>query len=114
MYRIRGSGYSKYRNQKTNGFDSKREAIRYQELNILVRKGVIQNLQKQVPFELLEKTETERAIKYVADFYYYDKSYPSEQRRWVVEDVKGFRTQVYRIKRKLFKYKFPEIEFREI
>ena len=32
----------------------------------------------------------------------------------VVEDVKGFRTDVYRLKKKIFEYKFPEMKITEV
>ena len=46
-----------------------------------------------------------RAISYVADFYYYDNKLGC----YVVEDTKGFRTDVYKLKKKMFKYKYNAI-----
>lgn len=93
--------YNKYRNQKTNidgiTFDSKREAQRYAELCLLQREGKIQSLRRQVPFELIPKQEGERACTYVADFVYHIAG----TGELVVEDAKGMRTDVYKIKRKL-------------
>ena len=43
----------------------------------------------------------------MADFRY------EENGKLVVEDVKGVRTREYILKRKMFKYRYPEIEFRE-
>ncbi len=92
---------SKYRNQKTqiNGitFDSKHEAQRYAELLLLQRAGEIQGLNRQVRFELIPKQEGERACYYVADFVY-NVTATGEM---VVEDAKGVKTDVYKIKRKL-------------
>lgn len=94
---------SKYNNQKTvvNGirFDSKREANRYCELLLLARTGEITNLQRQVRYALIPKQDGERACDYVADFVYTDKA-----GRTIVEDVKGARTDVYKLKRKLMKW----------
>lgn len=105
---------SKYHNKITprgdKVFDSKREADRYTELSILQSAGLIENLQLQKEFELIPKQKDERAVKYIADFYYYD----SEKSCYVAEDVKGMRTQAYIIKRKLFKYRYPDILFREV
>ncbi len=59
---------SKYGNRRTNGYASKREASRAQELRLLEKAGKIHNLREQVPFELIPKQDGERARKYVADF----------------------------------------------
>ena len=89
----------KYKNVKTTidgiTFDSKKESARYAELKLLARSGLIQNLRLQVPFELIPKQDGERAVKYIADFVY------TENGETVVEDVKGVRTDVYRLKKKL-------------
>ena len=94
----------KYRTLKTfvDGitFDSKREAERYKELRLLERGGLITDLRLQVPFELIPKQPGERAVKYVADFVY------TENGRMVVEDVKGYRTDVYRLKRRMMQAKY--------
>lgn len=95
---------SKYNNLRTAydgiNFDSKKEAERYMDLKLLERAGAIKDLQLQVPFELVPKQKGERAVRYIADFVYYD----AEKHISVVEDVKGCRTREYIIKRKLFKY----------
>ena len=89
----------KYKNVKTTidgiTFDSKKESARYAELKLLARSGLIQNLRLQVPFELIPKQAGERAVRYIADFTY------TENGETVVEDVKGVRTDVYRLKKKL-------------
>lgn len=76
-------------------FDSKKEFIRWCELRILERAGKISDLKRQVKFELIPKQEGERACTYVADFVY------CQDGKTVVEDCKGFRTEAYKIKRKL-------------
>lgn len=110
---------NKYGNKKTitDGitFASKKEAKRYNELRILKLAGYITDLETQKRFILQEKYtnnkgEHIRAIEYIADFYYYDR----EKNTWIAEDTKGFRTDVYKIKKKLFEYKYPEITFIEI
>ena len=98
---------SKYHNKKTvvNGitFDSKHEAERYIELQMLFKAGVISNLKLQVAYELMPTVklngETFRGIKYVADFVYKDKD-----GKEIVEDAKGMKTDVYKIKKKLMAY----------
>jgi len=89
----------KYKAVKTNGYASKKEARRAQELHLLEKAGEIFFLRQQVKFELLPKQEGERAVHYVADFVY---SVP--QARTIVEDVKGIKTRDYIIKRKLMLY----------
>lgn len=107
---------SKYNNAKYNGYDSKREAKRAAELKLLEKAGVISNLQEQVVYELIpsqyrivngKKKCIERAIKYIADFQYVENG------NTVVEDAKGFRTEVYRIKKKLMLY-FHDIRIKEV
>lgn len=104
--------YNKYKNKKIKvagrEFDSKREANRYCELIMLQKAKVISDLQCQVKYELLPKQKGERAMYYIADFMY------TENGKTIVEDVKGYLTEVYRIKRKLFKYRYPDIDFREV
>ena len=107
---------SKYGNKKwENGgkvFDSRREAVRYQELRYLLRMGLISDLQLQVPFELIPSQKrggkvVERPVKYIADFVY------KENGKTVVEDTKGFKTKDYIIKRKLRLY-IHKIRVKEI
>lgn len=88
---------SKYHNQRTNGFASKKEARRYNELALLLRAGRISRLQTQVPFEL--RVNDMLVCKYVADFCYFD----NEERTDVTEDAKGMRTPLYRLKARLMK-----------
>lgn len=105
---------SKYRNQKCGidglKFDSKRELNRFRELKILERSGEISYLQLQPEFILQEKLPGIRAIKYRADFMYHELG----SNHVVVEDVKGMKTQVYLLKKKLFMAKYPEYDFREV
>lgn len=98
--------YRKYGNRKTVvddiKFDSKAEGRRYKELKLLEKLGVIRDLKLQPEFLLQDKFKyngkTERAIKYIADFKYFDIN----KGRFVVEDVKGVETETFKIKRKLF------------
>ena len=94
-------------------FDSQRECERYKELKLLERVGKIDNLCLQVPIELQPAYEIDgekrQSIKYIADFVYYD----NETKTKVVEDVKGMRTQVYKLKKKMFEYKYG-IKIKEV
>ena len=97
---------SKYRNERTEfdgiNFASMHEANRYAELKLLERAGLIHDLQLQRVYTLIgpQKDKAgniiERPLKYIADFVYKDADGET-----VVEDAKGMRTDVYRIKRKL-------------
>jgi len=103
--------YTKYNNQNTNGYDSKKESKRAWELQMLQRAGKISDLQEQVWIELQEAFtydgKKEQAIHYVADFVF------QENGREVVEDVKGMKTEAYKLKRKMLLKRYPEILFRE-
>ena len=103
---------SKYNSRKTViddiTFDSKKEAKRYVELKKKQEEGEITDLRLQVPFELVPsftieidgKKRKRRNIRYIADFTYYENG------QKVVEDVKGRKTEIYKLKKKLFEYKY--------
>lgn len=119
MLKFKRQKGSKYKNVKTtDGFDSRKERKRYYELELMQKSGVIESLQKQAPFQLLEtfkdkQGNTERGIKYIADFAYYDL----EKSTWVIEDVKSPFTRklpTYVIKRKLVKKFYPDYLFLEV
>ena len=114
---IREEILNKYRNKKTvvDGitFDSVKEASRYYELKELQESGKISNLKLQPRYELQEAFEhpthgKQRAVTYVADFEYHKEG------EVIVEDVKGMQTDVYKIKKKLFLKKYPELIFKEV
>jgi hypothetical protein len=89
---------TKYRAVRTNGYASKKEAARAQELQLMLKAGAISDLKEQVKFVLIPKQEGERECSYYADFVYQFKG------ETVTEDVKGMKTPVYRLKRKLLKH----------
>ncbi len=116
-------------------FDSKREHERFCELHILLRRGLIKDLDRQVPFSLIpairEKIGVytrgekkgqpkygrviEKGVTYVADFVYTD----ARTGERIVEDVKGYRDtssatyKVFVIKRKLMLH-IHSIRVREV
>ena len=105
---------SKYGNKKTNifgmSFDSKKEAEVYLILKDYERRGRISNLQRQVKYELQPSYKlngrTEKSINYIADFVYIDN-----KGKEVIVDVKSEITskdRVFRIKKKLFEYKYKK------
>ena len=105
---------SKYNNKKSeyNGikFDSVKEMKYYIKLKELLDKNEISNLELQKEYILQDKfklnNRTIRKISYVADFYYIDKDGNEH-----IVDTKGYRTEVYLLKKKLFEYKYQkEIE----
>lgn len=107
----------KYHNRKViyDGytFDSIKEKNYYIKLKILEKAGEITELELQKEFELQPKyklnNKTTRRITYKADFTYKT----TKDDKLHVVDVKGFRTDVYRLKKKIFEYKYG-IEIEEI
>ena len=95
---------SKYHNKpvviRGERFDSRKEYRRCCELRLLERAGEVKDLKRQVKFELIPKQESERACYYKADFVYYEKDRDGTW-KYVVEDCKGAKTDVYKMKRKL-------------
>lgn len=108
--------YSKYNSKKTviDGieFDSRFEAQRWCELRMLEKGGAIHNLRRQVVYELqpgFKKNGVSfRPIRYIADFVY------EENGQTVVEDTKGCLTDEYRLKKKLFEYRYHDLHIKEV
>ena len=97
--------HQKYRNEKVEEgdkkFDSKAEHKRWQYLDALEKAGEITDLRMQVPFELIPAQVAPdgrkiRPTSYIADFIY-----TANDGSLVCEDVKGYATPEWRIKRKL-------------
>lgn len=109
---------AKYNNKKVTydgiKFDSIREKNRYIELKLLERAGEIKDLKLQPIFELQPKYKKGKnirsSIKYIADFQYFD----IRENKTVIEDVKGVRTPVYNLKKKIFEYVYPDSEIKEV
>ena len=101
---------SKYSSAKTDvdgiRFDSKKEAEFYAELKLREKAGEISDLRLQPRYLLQEAFKHDgkqyREIEYVADFEYIENG------ETVVIDVKGFKTAVYMLKKKLFLYKYGD------
>jgi hypothetical protein len=110
----------KYRAQATTvdgiKFASKAEARRYGELKLLKQAGEISGLTTHPRYVLQEgfrgrDGKMVRAITWKLDFGY------REGAQEIVEDVKGGKatqTEAFRIKRRLFLKRYPEIELRII
>lgn len=112
---------SKYNNNKpeyydpdlkqTITFDSNKEFEYYLILKDRQKRGEIKHLRRQVTIEIQpgftdSKGNKIQPITYKADFIYYDLDDNIEH----VVDVKGFKTEVYRLKKKLLAYKGIYIE----
>ena len=80
---------SKYNAKKSSGYDSKKEARRADELWKLQLGGFISDLHRQVPFILQEA------------FTYFDLDKCKE-------DTKGFKTDVYMVKKKLLLHQLKD------
>lgn len=111
---------NKYHNRKAavDGeiFDSRKEARRWIELQMIQKAGKISHLERQKKFVLIPAQYEpdiigprggkkkgkliEHEVSYYADFYYYNPTFDD----WVVEDTKGVKTPEYIIKRKLMLY----------
>lgn len=93
---------NKYRNIKTvidgKTFDSKKEANRYGILRLLEKQGLISELRCQVPFKMYVTGLL--ICTYKADFCYVENG------KAVVEDVKGFITKEFKLKKRLMKALF--------
>ena len=118
---------SKYGNQKITidniTFDSTGEGLRYKELKLLEKTGQTTDLQLQKKFIIVPEIREpdtvgprgggkkgkliQSAAYYIADFVYYDKN-----GKLVVEDFKGFKTDLYKLKKKLMKYIY-DIDIKE-
>ena len=109
---------SKYKNKKVvyDGikFDSQKEKNHYIGLKMLLKAGIIKDLELQKTFELQpsfkKNGKTYRKITYKADFCYFNNKVD----KYIVEDVKGFKTEVYKLKKKIFEYVYKDYELKEI
>ena len=125
---------SKYKAVKTTidgvTFDSKKEAKRYTELKLLEKAGHITHLELQPEYQIT--INGAKICKYKADFRYFtvrqenNEQYYNSKGEWqtptmtgdkegqIVEDVKGFKTPIYRLKKKLVEASYPGTQIVEI
>ena len=99
-------------------FASKAEARRYSELKMLEKAGEIWDLELQPRFPLSVPSTTgvlRHALKprgltkigeYRGDFKYRDKTCDGSTQPYIVEDVKGMKTPLYRWKKKHFEAQY--------
>lgn len=101
-------------------FDSKREAARYRVLKERQDRGEISNLELQPSFKLksgdrpiLLKSKgypNGRQATYFADFAYWC---PVQEKR-IIEDAKGMKTDVYKLKKAIVEAQFPGVKIVEV
>ncbi|WP_353096351.1 DUF1064 domain-containing protein [Tissierella praeacuta] len=108
---------NKYGNIKTTvdgiTFDSKKEAEYYCKLKLLKQAGEIKDFGLQPRYELQptfrKNGTTHRSITYVADFIIENNDGTTD-----VVDIKGVETKDFKIKKKLFEYKYPDLSLKVI
>jgi len=76
-------------------YDSLKEGKRGLELHQWQKDGKISELKMQVPFKF--ELNGVKICKYIADFQYIQNS------QLITEDVKGYKTEIYKLKKKLLK-----------
>lgn len=94
-------------------FDSMMEARYYIKLCEDKSKNRIKGFELQVPYELQPKFKKNgkayRGIEYVCDFLIH-----CTNNKCIVVDIKGKETVEFKIKHKLFEYKYPDLELKVI
>lgn len=92
----KGGRKNKYGNIKAEAdgmlFASKAERGRWMDLRLMEKAGEIKELQRQVKYPL--EVNGMHICDYIADMVY-------EKGGLVVEDVKGYRTEIFKLKKKL-------------
>jgi len=96
---------SKYRNRRTatsdgHMADSAMEARRWETLRLMERAGAISDLEFHPRYTLAA------GIVYEADAGYVENG------KRIAEDTKGYRTDVFKLKARLFAEAYPDIELR--
>jgi hypothetical protein len=101
----------KYHNNKVivDGiyFDSQLEADKYSDLKLQLKMGTISGFCRQTEFILQEGFGLTKPITYLADFIVFNSDGTFE-----IIDTKGFYTEIFKIKHKLFMAKFPRLELK--
>lgn len=110
-YRLLASGGSltKYHSKYTpcnhgHTHQSLKEAARCNELHLLLKGGYIKDLVNQPKFilqpQFIYNGHSITALTYRADFSYLDL----RTKKIIIEDVKGYKTNIYKLKKKLMLY----------
>ena len=97
---------SKYNAKKIKvdgiSFASKKEADYYVTLKLLTKSKEIKGFCMQARFVISNGTEENKAIEYVTDFIVFEND-----GTYKIIDTKGIQTDVFKLKMKLFKEKYP-------
>lgn len=100
---------NKYHSRKTVidgiSFDSQAEADYYCQLKLLLRAGKIDGFCRQARFIVTEGKNGEKGTEYVTDFIIF---LPNGKYRIV--DVKGVKTEVFKLKVKCLREKYPKLK----
>lgn len=111
---------SKFHNKKVKYdgfiFDSQKECDRYIYLKQLQRQGAISSLTLQKKFKLTDSVYADKYGNIVpkgkgkcvlkASYYYCDFFYYNSYGDAIVEDVKGYKTDLYQLKKKVIADKY--------
>ena len=104
---------SKYNNKRVRVdgilFDSQKEADYYSELKLQLRAGVIKGFCRQPEFILVDGFADKKPVIYKADFIVFKQDGIAE-----IIDVKGMETEIFKLKKKQFEDKFPELEIKVV
>ena len=85
---------SYYKTKKHNGYDSKFEAGKAAQLELLLKAGEIKDFETQVPIDIV--VNGYKVCTYVMDFIVYEND---GSKTWI--ETKGFATDVWKLKWKL-------------
>jgi hypothetical protein len=119
MFKMASAKRLKYGNRKVtkNGetWDSVREYERHLVLLDMQKRGEIRNLERQPRWPV--EINRVKICTYIGDWQYQEPSGPLSTKRlpvWrtVVEDAKGFQTAEFKLKFRLMKALYPEIDWR--
>jgi hypothetical protein len=110
MTRSKFGAQTKFRAVKTEVdgivFHSKKEAKQYEDLKLLERIGTVKNIELQPKFPIV--LNGQKICTYIADFRYFDQELGVR-----IVDVKGMKTPIYRLKKKLVEAQYG-IEIQEV
>ena len=81
-------------------FDSRWEAERWGQLKSMERAGAVEQLERQVKYEL--KVNDQKICDYIADFTYLLLDEEGNS-KFIVEDAKGVLTPEFKLKKKMMK-----------
>ena len=123
-------------NGKPHTFPSKAETARYLQLKSLKKAGIVKEIEIQPVFTLQpahwkcpdcheiwgsadlkkgccrfcgKKLDKIRSITYIADFRV---TYSDGHQE--IEDVKGMETEIFKLKRKMFEYRYPDLTLKVV